>query len=191
MSEQVPFLPAAGSSSSSSPTRHGKSSRRTSPASTPRHSSEDDDLEIYSEKQLDKYRDLDSPSLENLQLPHTPALRRSRLRLVLLCLLALVGIVSIGAWNAPEHVRTKAVNVVHQVGEAASDQWKSAKEWSGWNAYSSSSTDSSVASENEPHPLYVLPDPPWTPEGGPEEKFLSYMPHSGFVADTCPVLNLL
>jgi len=39
------------------------------------------------------------------------------------------------------------------------------------------------------HPIYVLPDPPRVPKGGPEEQFFSYLPHSGFHNRKCFVLR--
>lgn len=37
-----------------------------------------------------------------------------------------------------------------------------------------------IEDESAVVPLYVLPDPPRLPRGGPDEKFFAYLPHSGF-----------
>lgn len=113
-----------------------------------------------------------------------PAYRRSRLRLLLLIALALIVLFGIGAWNAPDDVRSRASELAHHVSDAASDRWNSAKEWSGWQS-------AADLTSSEPYSLYVLPDPPLSPQGGKEERFLSYLPHSGYHNQRSELANAL
>lgn len=161
--------------------------------------SDDDDGEaqLYSTND-EKYGNSAEQFPDSVVEPQRPA-KRSRARLILLVLLAIGVTVSISAWRAPDHVRTKAADMAHQVQHAASDQWKGAKEWSGWSSNPNTGgvglddpkVDLSIMDEDQPHPLYVLPDPPWDTSGYASERFLSYMPHSGYHNQRIELSNAL
>lgn len=70
--------------------------------------------------------------------------RRSRPRLLLLCLLAVIGFAAfIASMSAPEHVKAKVYETVHKAGDSVKDSWEKihpddiwqgAKDWSGWGS---------------------------------------------------------
>jgi hypothetical protein len=234
----------------------------------------------YKEKD-DDYSYFDTPGsspalpLHNGPLnPLNTTTRRSRTRLLLLSLLGVCAIIGIATWQAPDHIKSKAAEVVQSLQETAhkewqamdgkewQDMWQSAKQWSGLSAeekeevmreaeledaedsgllvsdedqtpteaevelkdvakddadqvedikeehipskeLDASEDEKTVtdvtpedtssyeepAEEEEPvvtaalpefHPLYVLPNPARKPSGDPNEKFLAYLPHSGY-----------